>query len=127
MEHNYSKFVTCPQKHTCIYEPDLKPSFIFEPAVDTSLETTFTTTLKYRKIVQMLWAWCLARINQQILYKAVLPLTTAEFWPKILNRQLIDLFEAIKKLIRQGLHPFAFDTNYVKAHKSDIPTFSNYH
>lgn len=75
----------------------------------------------------MLWAWCLARINQQILYKAILPLTTAEIWPKILNRQLIDLFEAIKKLIRQGLHLFTFDINDIKAYKSDVPTFSNYH
>lgn len=49
MEHNYSKFDICPQKHTCIYESDLKPLFIFEPAVDTSLETIFTTTSKYKE------------------------------------------------------------------------------
>lgn len=63
----------------------------------------------------------MARINQQISYKTVLPLTNAEIWPKIINRQLIHLYEAIKKLIRQGLH----DINDIKEYKSDVPTFSN--
>jgi len=65
----------------------------------------------------------LARINHQILYKNVLPLTTAEIWLKILNRQLISLFEAIKNLIRKGLHLSTFDVNDTKAYKKRYSNF----
>lgn len=96
--HNSSKFAPCPQKCTCTYEFDLKPVLVCEPAMDTSLEIIFTAKSKYKKPGQMqMLQMCLAGINPQISYKTTL--TTAEIWPKLSIRQLIDL--KLKNLLRE--------------------------
>lgn len=60
----HSKFDPCPQKLTHTYEFDLKPLLIFEPAMDTSLETTFTAASRYKKqsgqmqmLMGMMFGW----------------------------------------------------------------------
>lgn len=77
--------------------------------------------------LQMLWAWCLARINQQISTQSCAPFGNCSDLAKDIEQRVNRSFEANKKLISQGLHLFSFDINDIKTHKSGVSTFANYH